>query len=119
MSFDVDEDDDEPKLFRQGVDGFPQACGTIAFDRGVLLVAGRATYLRLALFADHPPAIAALPVEREAPGHANEPRPKAAAIAQAMEVTVGLDERFLRDVFGVLPMTQHGERDAEGEPRGL
>ncbi len=119
MSFDVDEHDHESKLFWQGIDGSPQPCGTIAFDHGVLLVASCCAKIGLALFADQAPSIIPLPVEREAPGDPNEPRPKAAAIAQTMEVTVGLDEGVLRHIFGILPMAQHGERDAESEPRGL
>ena len=34
-----------------------------------------------------------------------------------MKVAVRLDECFLRDVFGILAMAQHGEGDAEREPR--
>lgn len=119
MPVDVDEDDDEPKLFGECIDGSPQPCGPIAFDRCIRLTAGGWPRIGLALLADQPAPIAPLAVERQAPGHTNQPRPKAAGIAQAMKVAVGLDERFLCDIFGILPMVQHGEGDAEGQPRRL
>jgi hypothetical protein len=108
----LDEDDDEPKLFGERIDGSAQPCGTIAFDRILLEVGGR-TRVGLALFADHPAPIAPLTVERQSPGHTNQPRPKAAAIAQAMKVAVGLDERVLCDILSILPMAQHSEGDAD------
>jgi hypothetical protein len=36
-----------------------------------------------------------------------------------MELTVGPDERFLRDILGILAMAKDGEGDAKREPGRL
>jgi hypothetical protein len=119
VSFDVHEDDDQSKLFWQRIDGPPQLCGPIALDHSVLHTASGWEGSQFTLFAGRTAPFAPLAVERQAPGHPNEPWSKSAAIAEAMELTVSPDERLLRHVFRVLPMAQHGEGDAKGEPGAL
>src|SRR5262249_19535536 len=60
---------------------------------------------------------AAPPIEREPPGDPHQPGAEALAIAQLREAAIRLDERFLRDVLGVLPLAQDAIGDAECERR--
>jgi len=77
---------------------------------------GRGRRVMLLLTSLAPP-VGTAPIDREPPRHANQPGAEPIAIAQLTEPAVRPHERFLRHLFGVLPMPQHAERDAEGERR--
>ena len=66
-------------------------------------------------FADRAAAVASLPVQGEAPGHAHQPRAEPLAVAKVREASVGFDECLLRHVLGVLPLPQHAVGDAKGQ----
>ena len=65
------------------------------------------------------PAIASLAVERQTPRHPHQPGPEPLAVAELVEAAVRLDERFLRDILGVLPMAQHAVGHAKRQRRGF
>src|SRR6266542_160762 len=110
-------DDRDPELCRQPVDRFPEMRRAIPRD-GVLLHR-RERRRRHRLFARRAPPIGSPSIDRQAPGHAHQPRAESLAIPQLAEAAVGPYERFLRDVFGVLPVVEHAVGDAERQRRRL
>jgi cyanophycinase len=118
------EDGDHAEFLGKLVDRAPQELGALALDRlalapdrcGARGVDHRHLFARLAAF------VAAPPVERQAPRHPDKPAAKPFAIAELVESLIGLRERFLRDVFGVLLMPKHtvghphGQRGRVGQP---
>ena len=58
-------------------------------------------------------------IDRQSPRQPDQPGPKARAIAQPPEVAMRLDERFLRDVFGVFALPQHAVCHTERKGRRL
>ena len=110
--------DDDAQFRRQGIDGAPHVRG--AFTRGYRIgrrfARRRCQWLR---FAQRPPPIGPLAIERCAPGDAHEPGAETVAIAQMSEAPIGTRQRFLRHVFGVLPMVQDAVGDAKRQPRRL
>jgi hypothetical protein len=65
------------------------------------------------LFAHLPPPIGSPAIDREAPGHPDEPGAKCAAIAQAREAAVSLDEGLLRDFLGILALADDAIGDSD------
>ena len=60
-------------------------------------------------------SIAAQSIDGQSPRHADEPRAEFFAMAKLVKRSVRPDERFLRDVFSVLPVADDAVRDAEGQ----
>jgi hypothetical protein len=54
-------------------------------------------------------------VDGQPPREAHQPGAEAIALAELAEALMSLDERLLRDVLGVFPMTQDAVRDAKDE----
>jgi hypothetical protein len=71
---------------------------------------------RVALFAAIP---GAQTVEGEPKRDSNEPGTEAVAVAQAMEASVGTQERFLCDIFRVGGVAQDAARHAKDERAAL
>lgn len=63
------------------------------------------------------PFLAAAMIERQPPGRSNEPGAEALPIANLVEVAMGADECFLRNVFRILLLAEDGKGDSEGERR--
>ena len=103
--------DDDPQLFRQRIDRAPELLRSLARQREVL---GRRDVGHLdVLLARGPAPIRAPSVDRQAPGHPDEPGLETVAIPELGEAPVGLCERLLRDVLGILAVPQHAIGDAE------
>jgi hypothetical protein len=71
---------------------------------------------RVSQFAAFP---GAQTVEREAKRDANEPAAEAVPIAQAIELAIGAQQRFLCHIFGVSGVTQNSPSHAVGEGAAL
>jgi hypothetical protein len=76
---------------------------------------GRGRHVRR--FARQAPPLRSLPVDRQTPRHAHQPRAKALAIAQLTEAPIRPREGLLRHVLGILVLTEHRVRHADGECR--
>jgi hypothetical protein len=63
------------------------------------------------------PLFAAAMIECQPPRRAHQPGAEALPVAQLVEGAMGADEGFLRDIFRILLVAKHGERDSEGESR--
>src|SRR3954469_13190265 len=95
--------------------GCPLAADEVVEVRGAggVRLAGGERAWRAQQFACFAALVAAPAVEREPPGHPYEPGAEPFAVAQLAEVSIRPDERFLRDVLGVLLMPQHAVGDAK------
>jgi hypothetical protein len=76
---------------------------------------GVSCWTRRGVFPHFTPAIVPLTIDRQAPCHPDEPCAEPLAIAKLAEAAIRLDERFLRDILGVLPVPQHPVSDPERE----
>jgi hypothetical protein len=65
------------------------------------------------LLARDASSIAAPAIDGQAPCHAYEPGAEAISVSQLREHPVGPDEGLLRDVLGVLAVSEDGERDTK------
>src|SRR5262249_47581583 len=63
--------------------------------------------------------IASPAVERQTPRHPDEPRAETIAVPQLREHPMRSNEGLLRDVLGVLAVSQHRERTAKSQRRGF
>lgn len=61
----------------------------------------------------------ALMVNRQTPRHPDEPCAKPITVPKLPETAVRLDERVLRDVFGILSMAEDAVRHPERQRRGF
>ena len=65
------------------------------------------------------PSIRPLAVQRQPPGHANQPRSESRAIAKLTKLAIRLRKRLLRHVLGILPLPQHAEGHTKRQQRRL
>ena len=91
---------------REHVNRFPER-------RGAILRPQNGRFLVNHLLPKRSPSVRPLPVDREPPRRANDPRTKAVSISKAPKMAVGTDKRLLRNIFRIFSLSQDAERHAK------